>query len=85
MILPSKSYMSRITVSVVVPTYNRGAKLVDTVASLIRSKNDTSKLTEIIVIDDGSHDPSSSVIEAPREFIFALYSSGKCRTCGGTQ
>src|SRR5262245_17762478 len=53
-------------VSVVIPTYNRGAKLTLTIQSLL--ENDVAGVgdLEILVVDDGSTEPASPLVEAMR-------------------
>lgn len=50
-----------IIISVVIPTYNRAERLVPTLTSVL---NQTYRKFEIIVVDDGSTDSTSEVIDA---------------------
>lgn len=53
------------SVSVIVPTYNRGAKITATVEHLLRSEAFGLQAIEIIVVDDGSAVPAATFM--PRE------------------
>src|SRR4051812_20110393 len=49
-------------VSVVIPTYNRGAKLRDTVRLILESDLTSINDLEVIVVDDGSREPAEQFI-----------------------
>ncbi len=52
------------SVSVVVPTYNRGAKLAETLQRLLASERGNIAQIDIVVVDDGSQIPAARVVEA---------------------
>jgi glycosyltransferase involved in cell wall biosynthesis len=52
-----------LNVSVVVPTYNRGPKLRNTLECLLRSDLAGIDQIELIVVDDGSQEPASKALE----------------------
>lgn len=56
--------MAVASISVVVPTYNRGEKLVETVEALLRSATSPETRVEIIVVDDGSMVPAQHVLDS---------------------
>lgn len=51
-------------VSVVIPTYNRGAKLAETIRSLLENQIGIVEKIEIVVVDDGSLEPIAPIVEA---------------------
>src|SRR5678810_642452 len=52
--------------SVVIPTYNRGAKLTATLQALLASVTEGLDAVEIVVVDDGSTIPAESVAGSPQ-------------------
>jgi len=60
---------TQITVSVIIPTYNRKESLLRTLESLARQTYPTERF-EVIVVDDGGMDGTESITE--RNFPFAL-------------
>jgi cellulose synthase/poly-beta-1,6-N-acetylglucosamine synthase-like glycosyltransferase len=60
---PGRARASKLTVSVVLPTFNGGAELDRTIASL---RGQTKRPVEIIVVDDGSTDETRAVAERAR-------------------
>jgi hypothetical protein len=49
-----------VKVSVIVPTYNRGAKIAATLEHLLRSESGSLEAIEVIVVDDGSAVPAAT-------------------------
>jgi glycosyltransferase involved in cell wall biosynthesis len=60
----NQSAKCAISVSVVMPTYNRGAKLAETLQRLLASDLTNLIKVEIVVVDDGSETPAAPVVEA---------------------
>src|SRR2546427_3259324 len=58
-----RGYAEFLKVSVVIPTFNRGCPLQETVKYLLANKPDGFDALEIIVVDDGSVVPAREVIE----------------------
>jgi glycosyltransferase involved in cell wall biosynthesis len=52
------------TVTVVVPTYNRGEALRNTIEALLKSNAEQLTLLEIIVVDDGSPQSAKSIVDS---------------------
>jgi glycosyltransferase involved in cell wall biosynthesis len=64
-------------ISVIVPAYNQGPALKDTVADITATFADASILAEIIVIDDGSIDDSTDLVPSPRLTLLRGPNAGK--------
>src|SRR5882762_4964106 len=60
---PSRVRYVFMILSVVIPTYNRGPRLVETVAGVLNSSTDTLDEIEVIVVDDGSQIPAQQYLE----------------------
>src|SRR5262249_48664578 len=58
-----KAHGGKVTVSVIVPTFNGGSELGGTIASLHRQ---TLRPVEIIIVDDGSTDETRTIAERAR-------------------
>ena len=67
------------SVSVVIPTFNRGSRIQRAVESVI--ENDGESVTEVIVVDDGSTDDSCSPLEAldPRVKVVSQANAGAAK------
>jgi glycosyltransferase involved in cell wall biosynthesis len=61
-------YAQRPTVSIVIPTYNRGAMLQEAVESCL---NQTFSDVEVIIVDDGSTDGTDAMVAGRREDSWA--------------
>ncbi len=57
--------MNEFSLSIIIPTYNGGSKLIETLKRLRQCDNQ--KAAEIIVVDDGSKDDSLSLLELHKE------------------
>ena len=55
--------MCTISISVVIPTFNRASQLRSTLIALLNSVAGHSSLGEVVVVDDGSTDETCSVVK----------------------
>jgi len=60
------------TVTVVVPSYNRGSKIAETIDCLLANSADGLQQVEIIVVDDGSKVEAASFCQGPVQPPFAV-------------
>ena len=51
-------------ISVVMPAYNEARRLPDTIAQLARFASSDSRISELIIVDDGSRDDTAAVVNA---------------------
>ncbi len=65
-----KNYSKKNMVSVIIPTYNRGSVITDAIDSVL---GQTYQQLEIIVVDDGSHDNTISLLEQYNGRIKYIY------------
>ena len=56
-------YMNKITISVVIPTYNRSEWVCDAIDSVL-AQTKLEYICEIIVVDDGSTDNTRDILNA---------------------
>ena len=74
--------MDRKTVSVVIPTYNRGYCIKRSIESVI---NQTYPVSEIIVVDDGSTDNTKEIVESIKDNRIKYYMTEENRGAGAAR
>jgi len=58
--------------SIIIPVYNSEKTIERTLGSLHRMSLKSKKMTEVIVIDDGSHDRSTEIVEGKKQDVLPL-------------